>query len=105
MFKTQYAWKIFVPKAAHDIIFSEIQGLMCSYYDGYTQYVTNGAWCDSDKKIHQETTFVYEIVTYDSRDLPPPINHIIDFIVNNTDEEEVLYTKTPIEIYVRKGKE
>lgn len=103
MFKTQYSWKIFIPKAAHDIIHSEVQGLICSYFDGFTQYTTNGAWVDSQKVIHQETTFVYEIVTYDSRDLPPTIDHIIDMIVSNTEEEEVLYTKTPIEIYVRKG--
>jgi len=102
MFKTDYQWKLYIPKEAHDKVHNYVRGMLSTYFDGYTTYTTNGAWVDSNDKVITETTFVYEIVTHNSDNIPGGLHHVIEFIIENTNEQEVLYTKTPIEIFVRK---
>ena len=98
MFKTDYAWKIYVPKNVDNEIGNYIAGMCMSYFDGYSKYSADGGW-EGNGKVYYEPTEVYEVCTSCADWVQGSINHIREFIMDESDEQCVLYTKSPIEMH------
>ena len=98
MFKTDYAWKIYIPKAVDEKIGKYIAGMCLTYFDGYTKYSAEGGWEGNGKTYHEDTN-IYEVATGCADWVQGSINHIVEFIMKESDEQCVLYTKSPIEMH------
>ena len=100
MFKTDYAWKIYVPKEVDDEIGKYIAGMCLSYFDGYSKYSVDGGW-EGHGKVYKEPTEVYEVVTGCDTWIQGAIEHIVDVIIKESEEQVVLYTQSPINIFTK----
>ena len=102
MFKTDYVWKIYVPEIVVGMIGEDLEKKMVKFYDGYTKYKAAGAWLGPKRRTIKEEVWVYEIVVpHHVGDIPKCIEDIINYIIWETNEDTVLYTKSPIQIFTR----
>lgn len=110
MFKCDWKYTIYLPKAAGDKIIeggslsikNGVKGLVSSYFGGYTMYEAEGGW-EGPKGFIKEPVYVIETVTHRS-EAEQPLEHITNFILGHSKELEVLITRTPTDIitYERK---
>ena len=98
MFKTDYSWKIYVPKPVADKLDKYIAGMCITYFDGYSRYSVEGGW-QGHGKVYEEPTEIYEVATGCADWVQGSINHIVEFIMKESNEKCVLYTKSPIEMH------
>ena len=92
-----YCYTIYIPEAVPSWLRDNLEWAMADHFGGYTKVKTEGAWVNPEtQKTIKESTFVYQMVTEDDKDIA--MKAIAASIKLNTGEIEVLWTKAPIMI-------
>ena len=105
MFKCDWVYKIYIPKVLNKDVMSMLSGLTNTYFGGYTKYTEAiGSWCPEEGQAIIEDVEVIEIVS--TKENPEiALQHLTDVILGYSKEQEVLVTKSPIEMISYKRKD